>query len=74
MPILGISASQNTKSFLYTPVFAAVADTLPAAALSTDGITWASPSSGPVLPSAQDKQAIAYGGGVFAAEAIVIKT
>jgi len=65
MPILGISASQNTKSFLGPNVFAAVARFSANAASSTDGITWTQRT----LPSSLNWYSVAYGGGVFVAVA-----
>ena len=69
MAILGISASQNIKSFLVSINFVAVANSSSRVARSTDGVTWLSPKSGPEMPTSASWYSVAYGGGVFAAVA-----
>jgi len=72
MPILGIIAAQNVKNFLNPPAsatFALLMTSSERVALSTNGVTWDSPTSGPQLPAGSQWRSVAYGGSVFAAVA-----
>ena len=64
MPVIGISAAQNIKSFLITSQFVSKSGSYRGVGWSTDGITWSTTNSGG-FANAGNYSKIASGGGKY---------